>query len=181
MGRQLLFDPNPEDTLRVVTHVLKNLELWLKAAWSDTASNSNAIPPKLLPVMEKVCVLIEFFFFFSTTIIRALFVWLQLCYGLVQTILLYGLHVWELLLDSFVLTSLEFKSDLLAIFLENAKRRRFLLQLFSDSRNISIIQVLTRDCGRLWNRSSCPLSAREGEKKFLIYLFFFFFEKKMLE
>lgn len=35
VGRQLIFDPNPEDTLRVVTHILRNLQMWIQAQWAS--------------------------------------------------------------------------------------------------------------------------------------------------
>jgi hypothetical protein len=54
VGRQLLFDPNPEDTLRVVIHVLANLELFVKQAWTKNSASATSVPPALLPVLEKV-------------------------------------------------------------------------------------------------------------------------------
>lgn len=52
VGRQLLFDPNPEDTIRVVTHVLDNLQGWIKKQWDETPNKAIGLPPDLLPVLE---------------------------------------------------------------------------------------------------------------------------------
>jgi hypothetical protein len=50
---QLVFDPNPEDTIRVVTHVLSNLEQWVKQTWAGCTGGPTAVPPALLEVLQK--------------------------------------------------------------------------------------------------------------------------------
>ena len=48
-----MFDPNPEDTIRVVTHVLSNLEQWVKHAWAGCTGGPTALPAGLLEVLQK--------------------------------------------------------------------------------------------------------------------------------
>ena len=52
VGRQLIFDPNPEDTIRVVTHIVKNLEEYIKRSWADFEERQSAVPPPLLTLLQ---------------------------------------------------------------------------------------------------------------------------------
>ena len=52
VGRQLVFDPNPEDTLTVVTRIVNNLEQWVKQVWKNDGNVADHVPPSLLPVLE---------------------------------------------------------------------------------------------------------------------------------
>lgn len=52
VGRQMIFDPNPEDTIRVVTHIVRNLEMWVKKQWNDGGDYRTSVPPALKRALE---------------------------------------------------------------------------------------------------------------------------------